>query len=146
MIGGIVGPFAGRLADRRGAVLPATVGLGIQVVALVVYAQLGLATPLWVVILAYMVGAIGAGAFFPSINSAVMKAAPGDEFGFAIGLLRTFANVGMVFSFAMAILIASQTITKQAAFAILSAPPPCPPPPEPRSPAGCTPPSTHPPR
>jgi EmrB/QacA subfamily drug resistance transporter len=118
VIGGIVGPYAGRLADRRGAVLPATVGLGIQVVALLVYAQLGLATPLWVVIIAYMVGAIGAGAFFPSNNSAVMKAAPDDEFGIASGLLRTFANVGMVFSFAMAILIASQTITKQMAFAI----------------------------
>ena len=118
VMGGIVGPYAGRLADRRGAVLPATVGLGIQVVALLVYAQLGLATPLWVVIIAYMVGAVGAGAFFPSNNSAVMKAAPGDEFGIASGLLRTFANVGMVFSFAMAILIASQTITKQTAFAI----------------------------
>jgi EmrB/QacA subfamily drug resistance transporter len=118
VVGGVVGPFAGRLADRVGAVLPATVGLGIQVVALVLYAQLGLATPLWVVVAAYIVGAIGAGCFFPSNNSAVMKAAPGDEFGIASGLLRTFANVGMVFSFALAIVIASQSISKHEAFAI----------------------------
>jgi EmrB/QacA subfamily drug resistance transporter len=118
VVGGVVGPFAGRFADRRGAVLPATVGLGIQVAALIAYAQLGLQTPLWVVVVAYAVGAIGAGCFFPSNNSAVMKAAPGDEFGITSGLLRTFANVGMVFSFALAILVASESITKAKAFAI----------------------------
>jgi MFS family permease len=117
-IGGVVGPFAGRFADRRGAVLPATVGLGIQVVSLIAYAQLGLRTPLWIVVVAYAVGAIGAGCFFPSNNSAVMKAAPGDEFGITSGLLRTFANVGMVFSFALAILVASESITKAKAFSI----------------------------
>jgi EmrB/QacA subfamily drug resistance transporter len=118
VIGGVVGPFAGRFADRRGAVLPATVGLGIQVVSLIAYAQLGLRTPLWIVVVAYAVGAIGAGCFFPSNNSAVMKAAPGDEFGITSGLLRTFANVGMVFSFALAILVASESITKAKAFSI----------------------------
>ncbi len=118
VVGGVVGPFAGRFADRHGAVLPATVGLGIQVLALVAYAQLGLTTPLWYVVVAYVVGAIGAGCFFPSNNSAVMKAAPGERFGVASGLLRTFANVGMVFSFALAILVASTTITKHEAFAI----------------------------
>jgi EmrB/QacA subfamily drug resistance transporter len=118
LIGGVVGPFAGRFADRRGAVLPATVGLGIQVLALLVYAQLGLRSALWIVVVAYMGGAIGAGCFFPSNNAAVMKAAPGDEFGIASGLLRTFANVGMVFSFALAILVASESITKTQAFAI----------------------------
>ena len=118
LISGVVGPFAGRFADRRGAVLPATAGLAIQVLALLGYAQLGLQTPLWVVVVAYMIGAVGAGCFFPSNNAAVMKVAPGKEFGIASGLLRTFANVGMVFSFALAILVASATITKQQAFAI----------------------------
>jgi EmrB/QacA subfamily drug resistance transporter len=118
LVGGVVGPFAGRFADRRGAVLPATFGLGAQVVALLAYAQLGLDTPLWFLVVAYVVGAVGSGCFFPSNNSAVMKAAPGERFGIASGLLRTFANVGMVFSFALAILVASATITKHEAFAI----------------------------
>ena len=118
LIGGVVGPFAGRFADRHGAVLPATAGLAIQVLALLGYTQLGLQTPLWVVVVMYMIGAIGAGCFFPSNNAAVMKAAPGKQFGIASGLLRTFSNVGMVFSFALAILVASATITKQQAFAI----------------------------
>ncbi len=118
VIGGIVGPFAGRLADRRGAVLPATGGLAIQVVALLWYAQLQPRSALWVVVLAYIVGAIGAGFFFPSNNSAVMKVAPKDSFGITSGLLRTFANVGMVFSFALAILVASASISRHVAFSI----------------------------
>jgi len=118
VVGGIVGPYAGRFADRHGAVLPATAGLAVQVLALLAYAQLGLHTPLWAVTAAYVVGAVGAGGFFPSNNAAVMKAAPADELGVASGLLRTFANVGMVFSFALAILVASSSITKGQAFAI----------------------------
>jgi EmrB/QacA subfamily drug resistance transporter len=118
VIGGVVGPFAGRFADRHGAVLPATVGLGIQVLALLVYAQLGDHSALAVVVVAYAVGAVGAGCFFPSNNSAVMKVAPGHSFGLTSGLLRTFANVGMVFSFALAILVASSSIGRHAAFAI----------------------------
>ena len=39
--------YAGRLSDKYGAVRPATAGLALQVVALVLYAQLSNATPLW---------------------------------------------------------------------------------------------------
>jgi hypothetical protein len=47
-----------------------------------------------------------------------MKAAPPDMFGIASGMLRTFSNVGMVFSFSVAILVASRSISRQLAFAI----------------------------
>ena len=47
-----------------------------------------------------------------------MKAAPPDMFGIASGMMRTFANVGMVFSFSVAILVASRSISRQLAFAI----------------------------
>jgi hypothetical protein len=39
-------------------------------------------------------------------------------FGIASGMMRTFANVGMVFSFSVAILVASRSISRQLAFAI----------------------------
>ena len=118
LVGGFIGPLGGRLADRLGAVYPATVGLAIQCAALVIYANLGLTTPLWIVVLAAIINGMGAGAFFPANNAAVMKAAPGRSFGVASGVLRTFANVGMVFSFSMAILIAASSITRGLAFAI----------------------------
>ena len=77
VVGGVVGPLAGRFADRHGPVLPATVGLGIQAVALLAYAQLRPSTSLTFLVVAYLVGAIGSGCFFPSNNTAVMNAAPG---------------------------------------------------------------------
>ena len=118
VLGSVVGPYAGRLADQRGPVLPATAGLAIQVGGLAIYAQLGMSTGLWVVVLASVINGIGASFFFPANSSAVMKAAPPEAFGIASGMLRTFANVGMVFSFAVAILIASQSISRGLAFAI----------------------------
>jgi EmrB/QacA subfamily drug resistance transporter len=118
LLGGFIGPFAGRLADRLGPVWPATVGLAIQCLGLGIYASLGLATPLWVVVAAAIINGVGSGAFFPANNAAVMKAAPGRAFGVASGVLRTFANVGMIFSFSIAILIAASSITRGLAFAI----------------------------
>ncbi len=118
LIGGMVGPFAGRMADKVGAVWPATIGLGIQIVALGIYAQLGVSTPLGIVVLAAVVNGIGGGAFFPANTSAIMRVAPGKVSGIASGMLRTAANIGMVFSFAVAILVAARAIPRRVAFAI----------------------------
>ncbi len=116
--GSAAGPLAGRLADRVGPVIPATAGLAIQVGALFAYAQLSIGSPLWLVTAASVVNGVGASLFFPANNSAVMKASPPEVFGISSGMLRTFSNVGMVFSFAVAILIASRSISRGLAFAI----------------------------
>jgi EmrB/QacA subfamily drug resistance transporter len=116
--GAAVGPPAGRLADRRGPVLPATLGLALQVVVLLCYAQLTLTTPYWVIVVISLVNGIGTSFFFPANSAAIMKAAPPDMYGIASGMLRTFANIGMVFSFAVAILVASRSISRGLAFAI----------------------------
>ena len=118
VLGSVAGPYAGRLADRRGPVLPATAGLAIQVGGLAIYAQLTMTPGLWVVVLASIINGVGASFFFPANSSAVMKAAPPESFGIVSGMLRTLANVGMVFSFAVAILIASRSISRGLAFAI----------------------------
>jgi MFS family permease len=118
VVGGAIGPFAGRLADRVGPVIPATFGLAVQVIALFIYAQLTADTALWVVVVGSLVNGLGASSFFPANTSAVMKASPPQLFGISSGMLRTFANVGMVFSFSMAIVLASQSIPRQLAFAI----------------------------
>jgi MFS family permease len=118
VVGSAVGPFAGRLADKLGPVLPATAGLGIQVIALFIYAQLSVESGLWLVVLASVINGVGASAFFPANNAAVMKVSPPEVFGISSGMLRTFANVGMVFSFSVAILVSSRSISKHLAFAI----------------------------
>ena len=87
-------------------------------VSLLLYAQLSNSTPLWWIVCIGSINAVGAGLFFPANSSAIMKAAPPDMFGIASGMLRTFANIGMVFSFSVAILVASRSISRQLAFAI----------------------------
>jgi len=118
VVGGFVGPLSGRAADKFGPVLPATLGLAVQAVALLVYSRLHTGTALWLVVLAAVVNGTGSGGFFPANTAAVMKASPGRLFGVASGMLRTFANVGMVFSFAVAILVSARSIPRGLAFAI----------------------------
>jgi EmrB/QacA subfamily drug resistance transporter len=113
-----VNVYAGRLADKRGPVLPATLGLALQTASLLLYAQLTNATPLWWIVCIGALNAVGAALFFPGNSSAIMKAAPPDMFGIASGMMRTFGNIGMVFSFSVAILVASRSISRQLAFAI----------------------------
>lgn len=118
LVGGIAGPIGGRLTDRFGARLPATVGLGLQVVAVLLYAQLASTTTLALIVIASIVNGIGSGGFFPANNTAVMKGAPPNQYGIASGMLRTFGNIGMVMSFAAAIVMTSTRIPRGLAFAI----------------------------
>jgi EmrB/QacA subfamily drug resistance transporter len=118
LIGAAVGPFAGRLADRLGPVIPATAGLAISVAALAVFAQLTTASSLWLAAAGNVLLMIGGSLFYPANSSAVMTASPPERLGIASGLLRTFASIGMVFSFTTAILAAAHAISRHTAFAI----------------------------
>ena len=50
LLGGVVGPFAGRLSDKHGARLIASLGLALQAVGILTYASLAVNSPLWVVV------------------------------------------------------------------------------------------------
>ncbi|MGH9045871.1 MAG: MFS transporter, partial [Acidimicrobiales bacterium] len=116
LIGAAFAPYGGKLADRIGPLWPATVGLAIQIVALAIFAQLGLHTNLAVIVIASAVNGIGGAGFYPANTTSVMAISPGKAFGTASGLLRTFSNIGMVFSFAVAVLVAARSISKRKAF------------------------------
>jgi EmrB/QacA subfamily drug resistance transporter len=118
VIGGLFAPYGGRLADKIGTVWPATVGLLIQIVALLVYAQLGVHGAYVLIVIASTVNGIGGAGFYPANTTSIMTMSPGKAFGTASGLLRTFSNVGMVFSFAVAVLVAARSISKATAFQI----------------------------
>ena len=118
VVGAFAAPLAGRLADRLGPVLPATAGLAVQSCAMIVFAQMTISSGLWIAAVGNVISTFGGAAFYPANNSAVMKASPPRQLGIASGVLRTFASVGMVFSFTTVILIASRSISRQTAFAI----------------------------
>jgi MFS family permease len=118
VLGGLVAPFAGRLSDKVGARVVASAGLLLQAMGILTYSTLTLGSPLYVVVVASVLNGSGSSTFFPANNSAVMANAPRRAYGIASGLLRTFSNIGMVSSFAVALLIASVSIPRQLAFAI----------------------------
>jgi EmrB/QacA subfamily drug resistance transporter len=118
VVGGLVSPYAGKLSDKFGARIVASIGLGIEGLGFVVYAFLGPGSPSLLVILGSVLTGIGSSAFYPANNSAVMSSASPEAFGIASGLLRTFSNIGMVCSFAVALLIASLSIPRGIAFQI----------------------------
>lgn len=118
LIGAAFAPYGGRLADRIGPLLPATIGLVVQIGALAIYAQMSLHTTYTLVVIASVVNGFGGAGFYPANTTSVMTIVPGKAFGTASGLLRTFSNIGMVFSFAVAVLVAARSISKQKAFEI----------------------------
>jgi EmrB/QacA subfamily drug resistance transporter len=118
LIGAAVGPWAGKLTDRFGTALPATAGLAVSVGALAIFAQMTTTSGLWLTAIGNVVIMIGGSLFYPANSSAVMKASPPERLGIASGVLRTFASLGMVFSFTTAILVASHSVSRGTAFAI----------------------------
>lgn len=118
ILGGVVAPLSGRLSDRFGARVLSTMGLSVQIIGVLIYLTFGLSTSIFVVVLGAVVYGSGNSAFFAPNNSAVMASAPPKAYGVTNGLLRTMANVGMLSSFAIALLIASVSIPRAAAFQI----------------------------
>lgn len=118
LLGGIVGIFGGRLADRYGARLVASLGIFFQSVGIFIYSYLSTDISTMVVVIGSVVSGIGTGLFYPANNSAVMANAPREAYGLASGLLRTFANLGMMSSFAIAFLVSSLAISRKQSFAI----------------------------
>ncbi|MDG6996981.1 MAG: MFS transporter [Nitrososphaerota archaeon] len=118
VLGGLVSPFSGRLSDKFGARVIASIGLVVQASGFLVYSTLGINTSFALVVVGAILNGVGSSSFFPANNSAVMSSAPPQAFGIASGLLRTFSNIGMVCSFAVALLVSSLSIPRQLAFKI----------------------------
>jgi EmrB/QacA subfamily drug resistance transporter len=118
IVGSLLSPLMGRLSDRYGARVLATLGAATLILATLVYLTLRLDTPLWVVLVASGISGIGSAMFFPSNNSAVMANAPHGSFGGISGILRTVQNIGILGSFVIAITVASASIPREVAFEV----------------------------
>ncbi len=108
----VFGPLGGRWADhdRFHGTTPATVGLVLQMLALLMLVFLTPTTSY--LMLAVALGLMGLGsAFFWSPNtSTTMGAAPRNRLGVAAATLNTMRNVGMVCSFALALAVAAASM------------------------------------
>ncbi|GIW07521.1 MAG: MFS transporter [Dehalococcoidia bacterium] len=97
-----VAPVGGRLVDRLGPRQPATAGLALVTVAIVLLAMVRADTwPAWAAVVLALYGA-GAGLFQAPNNSAVLGAAPPERRGVASGTLATMRQLGQVVGVAAA--------------------------------------------
>ena len=118
LVSAFLGPRMGSLADRYGARLIATIGIGLMAVTVMIYLTLSLSTPLYDIVAASLFAGVGAAMFWPANNSAVMAAATQDRHGSTSGLMRTLSNLGALGSYVLAITAASIAIPRQVAFGI----------------------------
>ena len=103
----IVGPLSGRWGDRRDGIVPATLGLAVQCIALLLLIFLRPETPYPVLAVALALLGLGGGLFWSPNTSITMGAAPRNQLGVASATLNTMRNMGMVFSFAIALAVAA---------------------------------------
>jgi len=118
VLASLVAPFTGRLSDKIGARIPATIGLTLMMLAIFIYLHLSINTPLYVIIIASTIGGLGSSLFFPANNSAIMANAPRGFYGGASGLARTLSNIGTLLSYVIAISVSSVTVPRYVAFEV----------------------------
>jgi EmrB/QacA subfamily drug resistance transporter len=106
----VVSPFGGRMADRLGGAIPATLGLSLQGVSLLILIFLTPTSPYLMLGVALGLMGIGSGFFWSPNTSTTMGAAPRNRLGVASATLNTMRNVGMVCSFAVALAVAAASM------------------------------------
>ena len=112
IVSSVMGPISGILADRIGARIPATVGLGIQAIALYLLTYITNTTPYAQIAFILALMGLGGGMFFSPNTSAAMNAAEPKRLGIASATLATMRQVGMVTSFAVSLAVAAASLPK----------------------------------
>jgi EmrB/QacA subfamily drug resistance transporter len=102
LIMAVVAPISGSLSDRIGSRIPATIGMLILALGLVLLASLQASSSTLQIILALVVAGLGIGIFISPNNSALMGAAPRNRQGIAAGTMATARSVGMVLGIGLA--------------------------------------------
>ena len=108
----VIGPIGGFWADhdRLKGTTPATVGLILQVGALIVLAFLTPTTSYLLLAVALCLMGLGNSFFWSPNTSTTMGAAPRGRLGVASATLNTMRNVGMVCSFAVSLSVAAASM------------------------------------
>jgi len=116
IVSSVIAPLSGILADRIGARIPATVGLLIQAVALILFTRISATTPYPIMAAELALMGLGGGLFYSPNTSAAMNAAPINRLGVASAALATMRQTGMVTSFALSLAVAAASLPKQVMF------------------------------
>lgn len=119
VVGGGLAPYMGRLSDRLGARLIATLGIALMLAGVLAYASLRANSPLEFVVGITVLTGTGGGMFWPANNAAIMGNAPRGSYGAVAGLRSMLANTGTLLSFVLAISIASAAVPRYVAYEVI---------------------------
>ncbi len=108
----IVGPFGGVISDRFGPRIIATLGLVVQLAAVLALSMLTATTTIIEVAVIEAFYGLGAGLFWPANTSAIMSSSPAKSYGVASGIMNTLRNTGMVLSFGLSLVVISDVIPR----------------------------------
>jgi EmrB/QacA subfamily drug resistance transporter len=118
VLSGFAAPRMGRLSDKFGARVIATIGLLLMLSTILIYLTLSATTSYYLIVFATIVSGIGSAMFYPANTSAVMANAQGDSYGSTSGLLRTMGNIGTLGSFVLTLTVASLAVSRTVAFQV----------------------------
>ncbi len=108
----ITGPIGGRVSDRVGARIPATVGLLVQSVGVYWLGTTQAQTPYPHIALGLAMVGFGGGLFYSPNTSAALGVSDPGRLGVASATLATLRNTGMVTSFAVALAVAASAMPR----------------------------------
>jgi EmrB/QacA subfamily drug resistance transporter len=101
----VVAPLGGRVSDRVGVKIPATLGLTLTSLTIFSFTFLGSPTSDYPILWRQVCLGIGIGLFNPANNSAIIGSLPKEKVGLASGFLALSRNLGMVIGVAFAELV-----------------------------------------
>ncbi len=108
----VMAPLGGRLSDRVGVRIPATIGLAILSLTVFSFSFLKGSASDYQILWRQVVMGIGIGLFNPANNSAIIGSLPREKVGFASSFLALARNLGIVIGVAFAeMVIALRTPT-----------------------------------
>lgn len=118
LIGFLLSPRMGRLSDKLGPHILATLGICFFAITVLCYLTISTTFSPWTIVIASIFAGFGTAMFYPANNAAVMSNAPQGSYGSMNGLLRTMQNIGGLMSYVIVIYIASTAIPRQIAFQV----------------------------
>jgi len=110
----VIAPNSGRLNDRIGPRLPASVGAACFAVGLILLAQLGGSATLWDVMWRIAFMGVGMGLAMPTLSAASMASLPAEVRGVGSGSLNTMRQVGFTIGVALLVAIFTHTVAQNA--------------------------------
>ncbi len=106
----VTAPIGGMLSDRFGGRIITAAGVLVQLVVLVLLSTLTISTPLVDIAAVETLFGVGAGLFWPSNTSTIMRSSLAGKLGVGSGIMNTFRSTGMILSFALTLTAATTVI------------------------------------